>query len=95
MAMERERSSPGTILAPASTAAPLMTALGVTFVLAGLVTNVTVSIVGAVFFVAGAVGWFREVLPHDRRAGTTAVHFLDLDWDDMFALARFVAPRLP
>lgn len=25
----------------------------------------------------------------------TAVHFLDLDWDDLFALARYVGPRLP
>jgi hypothetical protein len=66
MAIERERPSPGTILAPAPTAAPLMTALGVTFVFGGLVTNMTVSVVGAVFFVAGAVGWFREVLPHDH-----------------------------
>jgi hypothetical protein len=64
--MATERTSPGTILAPASTAAPLITALGVTFVLAGLVTNATVSVVGAVLFVAGAVGWFREVLPHDH-----------------------------
>lgn len=35
-----------------------------------------------------------------RRGGTpdddvTAIRFLDLDWDDMFALARFVGPRLP
>ena len=26
---------------------------------------------------------------------TTAIHFLDLEWDDLFALARFVGPRLP
>jgi hypothetical protein len=66
MAAERPRPSPGTLLAPASTPAPLMAALGVTFGLAGLVTNASVSIVGVVLFVAGAVGWFREVLPHER-----------------------------
>lgn len=36
-----------------------------------------------------------QILRHDQGQGTTAVHFLDLDWDDMFALARFLAPRLP
>lgn len=36
-----------------------------------------------------------QVLRHDPAQGTTAVHFLDLDWDDMFALARFLSPRLP
>ena len=56
----------GTILLPASTGAPLFTALGVSLLLAGLVTSVTVSAVGAVLFVAGAVGWFREVLPHEH-----------------------------
>jgi len=66
MGADREHAGPGTILAPAPTAAPLMTAIGVTFMLAGLVTNATVSIVGVVFFVAGAVGWFREVLPHEH-----------------------------
>jgi hypothetical protein len=51
---------------PAPTAAPLFTALGVAFVLAGLVTHVAVSAVGAALFVAGAVGWFREVLPREH-----------------------------
>ena len=36
-----------------------------------------------------------EVRRKDEATGTTAVHFLDLDWDDLFALARFVGPRLP
>jgi hypothetical protein len=56
----------GTISVPASNGAPLLTALGVTLLLAGLVTNVAVSVVGLVLFVSGVVGWFREVLPHER-----------------------------
>jgi hypothetical protein len=59
-------AEPGTIPAPAPTAAPLVTALGVTLVLAGLVTNAAVSLVGIVLFLAGAAGWFREVLPHEH-----------------------------
>jgi len=66
MGAERFEDRPGTILAPASTAAPLFTALGVTLLLAGLVTNAAVSAVGVVLFAAGAVGWFREILPHEH-----------------------------
>lgn len=72
---------PGTILVPASTAAPLFAALGVTLVLAGLVTSAAVSVVGVVLFVAGAVGWFREVLPHEH--------------EEAVPLERPVAPIVP
>jgi hypothetical protein len=49
---------------PAPTAWPLVLALGVTFGFAGLVTNVGISILGAVLIVSGCVGWFRQVWPH-------------------------------
>jgi hypothetical protein len=55
----------GTIHLPAPTAAPLVTALGVTLLLAGLVTNVAVSVTGVALLTAGVVGWFRAVLPHE------------------------------
>jgi hypothetical protein len=51
---------------PAPTAAPMITALGITFLGAGLVTNAAVSIVGAVLIGVGAVGWWREVLPSPK-----------------------------
>ena len=51
---------------PASTAWPVVLALGLTFTLAGLVTNPGISILGAVLIVAGCVGWFRQVLPHQH-----------------------------
>jgi hypothetical protein len=57
---------PRTIHVPASQGAPLVLAFGVTLLLAGLVTHVAVSLVGAVLLLAGAVGWFREVLPQER-----------------------------
>ncbi len=49
---------------PAPTAWPLVLALGLTFALAGLVTNVGISILGGVLIVAGCVGWFGQVWPH-------------------------------
>jgi hypothetical protein len=51
---------------PEPTAWPLVLALGLTFGLAGLVTNVGISILGAFLIVAGCVGWFGQVWPHAR-----------------------------
>lgn len=48
---------------PAPTAWPMVAALGVALGFAGLVTHVLVTCVGVVLAVAGAVGWFRAVLP--------------------------------
>src|SRR5580692_1206804 len=48
---------------PASTAWPLVLAVGFTLMFAGLLTSVSVSGLGAVLAVAGCAGWFREVLP--------------------------------
>lgn len=49
---------------PASTAWPLVLALGFTLMCAGLLTHIAVSALGIFLVVAGCVGWFREVLPH-------------------------------
>jgi hypothetical protein len=49
---------------PAPTAFPIVLALGLTFALAGLVTNLGISILGGGLIVAGCVGWFRQVWPH-------------------------------
>src|SRR6202041_955293 len=35
-------------------------------VFAGLVTSVSVSILGTIFALAGCVGWFRDVLPNEK-----------------------------
>ena len=64
MAAESPDRPGGTVHLPAPTAAPLVTALGLTLLLAGLVTHVTVSGVGLVLFVAGATTWFRRAPQH-------------------------------
>jgi hypothetical protein len=48
---------------PAPTAWPMITALGITLLAAGLVTHLAISLVGLVLALRGAVGWFREDLP--------------------------------
>ena len=54
---------PEKIEVPAATAWPIVLAFGFTLVFAGFVTAGSVSILGAILAVAGAVGWFRQVLP--------------------------------
>ena len=51
---------------PASTAWPIVLAFGFTLLFAGLLTSASVSVLGAVLAIAGCVGWFREVFPHEH-----------------------------
>jgi len=51
---------------PAPTAWPFILALGAALLFAGLVTSTSVSCLGALLAVAGSVGWFREIFPHEH-----------------------------
>jgi hypothetical protein len=62
----RSSQVPREIEVPASTAWPLVLAFGFTSLFAGLLTSLSVSVLGAVLSVAGCVGWFREVFPHQH-----------------------------
>src|SRR5579862_4841469 len=53
---------------PASTPWPIALAFGITLLLAGMVTSEAVSVLGAIVAIAGAVGWFRDVLPYEAHA---------------------------
>jgi hypothetical protein len=57
---------PRAIDVPAPTAWPLVLAVGVTLLFAGLVTSISISALGAVLAAAGCIGWFREVFPHEH-----------------------------
>ena len=58
--------SPEKLEVPAPTAWPVVLAFGMTLVFAGLVTAEPVSILGAILALAGATGWFRDVLPVEQ-----------------------------
>jgi hypothetical protein len=62
---ETRQTTPATMQLPAPTAWPIVLAFGLTLIFAGLVTSLPVSILGAVLALAGTVGWFRDVLPHE------------------------------
>jgi len=71
--------APNTVEVPASTPWPVVLACGTALLFAGLVTSVSISVLGAVLMIAGVIGWFREVLPYEAhdsavvRAGAPAV----------------------
>src|SRR5246127_2119074 len=67
--VEEVRQSPRVpfeIEVPASTAWPIVLAFGFTLMFAGLLTSVSVSVLGVALGVAGCVGWFREVFPREH-----------------------------
>jgi len=55
-----------TVHLPAPTAWPMVLALGITLCAAGLVTSAVIFVLGLVLAVMAAVGWFRQVLPHEH-----------------------------
>jgi len=63
---EAPEAIPGTIKLPAPTAWPIVFAFGITLLLAGLLTSPSVSILGAILAVTGCIGWFQDVLPHEK-----------------------------
>lgn len=50
---------------PLSTVWPVVLALGVTLIIAGMVTHVAISLLGLILSVIAAIGWFRNVLPEE------------------------------
>lgn len=51
---------------PAPTYWPMVAALGLTLLLAGLLTHWLISLVGFILSASGGIGWFRDVFPHAR-----------------------------
>jgi hypothetical protein len=56
----------GTIHLPAPTAWPIVLALGISLVIAGMVTHWVISLLGLLMVVPGVVGWFSEVFPEEH-----------------------------
>lgn len=59
------RSQTNALFLPSPTPWPMVLALGLSLVLAGLVTNLVIGMLGLVLMLAGSVGWFFQVLPHE------------------------------
>jgi hypothetical protein len=89
-ARSNETRSRREIEVPASTAWPFLLALGTALLFAGLVTNLSVSCLGALLSLAGSVGWFREVLPHEHEEIVPVI-----PEDIRITTARRAVDRLP
>ena len=81
---------PEEIEMPVSTAWPFVLAFGFTLLFAGLLTSVSVSVLGAVLTGAGCIGWFREVLPYEHEEVVPVVL-----GDPAVRTERHVVDRLP
>lgn len=62
----RQDEAPNAVTMPSPTAWPIVLAFGITLVFAGMLTTTSVSILGAILALTGYVGWFRDVLPHEK-----------------------------
>jgi len=88
--MHQDSSAPRELEVPAPTVWPFVLAFGSTLLFAGLVTYVSVSILGLLLTVAGCLGWFREVLPHEHEIRVQVV-----EEDIRIATDRRLVERFP
>lgn len=63
---EHGQDHKGVVQLPTPTSWPIVLSFGITLLLAGLVTHWVISLLGVVLIVPSAVGWFRQVLPHEQ-----------------------------
>jgi hypothetical protein len=64
--MDDHMQPTGTVQLPAPTAWPIVLALGISLMLAGMVTHWAISLLGLVMVLPAIVGWFFQVLPHEH-----------------------------
>jgi hypothetical protein len=62
-----------TVHLPASTAWPIVLALGTTFLFAGIVMTWAVSLLGIALMVCAAIGWFHDVMPRERNEDVSVI----------------------
>jgi hypothetical protein len=88
--LDQRSRAPREIEVPAPTAWPFVLAVGFALLFAGLVTSLSVSVLGAVLAVAGSVGWFREVFPRQHEEAVPVI-----PEDVVIATERRVVERVP
>src|ERR1700729_736012 len=70
---ETRKHTQSAVSLPAPTAWPIALAFGTTLFFAGFVTSGSVSILGAILFVSGCIGWFRDMFPHEQHEDVPVV----------------------
>jgi len=59
----------GVVQLPAPTVWPMVLATGLALVFTGMVTHWVIALLGVLCIVPAIVGWFLEVLPHEKHVG--------------------------
>jgi hypothetical protein len=101
MSLPRSQTGPGhgnrhVVTLPAPTAWPIVLAFGITLLFAGLITSLSVVILGAILSVAGCIGWFFDVFPHEKHVEVVAVEEPILIASTRPGVERLdIAPELP
>lgn len=85
--------TPDTVEMPASTAWPVSLAFGITLLFAGLLTSTAISVLGAIVAIAGAVGWFRDVLPHEAHETVPVAPYVPVVTTTRHEVARMEIAR--
>ena len=65
MQNEQPSSSNDVVQLPSPTVWPMVLALGISLLLAGMVTNAAIGLLGVLLAAMGSVGWFFQVLPNE------------------------------
>lgn len=63
---KKQAEAPNGVAMPSPTAWPIVLAFGIALAFTGMVTTTSVSILGTILTLTGFVGWFRDVLPHEK-----------------------------
>lgn len=75
---------------PSPTVFPMLLALGISLILAGMVTNIVIGLLGLVLTLLGCVGWFFQVLPHERHVA------ISVETEQVIVISsRTLSERLP
>jgi hypothetical protein len=75
--LENGQDRMGVVELPTPTAWPLVLSLGITLLLAGLLTHWFVSVLGVALILPSAVGWFRQILPHEHHESVPVLMRID------------------
>jgi hypothetical protein len=85
-----KKAAPATVSLPSPTAWPMALALGLALLAAGMATSPYVSVLGAILALAGTVGWFTQVLPHEAHEAVEVTGDVPV-----VVTARTLVERLP
>lgn len=85
--------TPEEVHLPSPTPWPVLLAVGIALIVGGIISSDAVSILGALIAIAACVGWFRQVLPHERHVCLAVVPQEIAIASSRRKVARMAAPQ--